>query len=317
MSDNEVGFNLIDTHSHCPRIKDEPRKRLIADLYGERGKNISKVINIAITYDENIDAEDPDNKGKSIFRDKLRDNDGNVYDKLNYFAYAIHPKEIYQTIFNGNSGMTVEEKEEIVFNKLKEICSNPDNNCCAIGETGFEFYYTDPYSIRGLQLKWYEKHIQLAHELDLPLIIHHRSSNNPSLGRENANEAGINVLRKNKSLLRYDPGVIHCFVGTYDEASIFCEELSFVLGIGAAFLDDRNSELRSVVERIPLDWIVLETDSPYLKPKGINSGYKQNTPLNLPYIASEIAKLKGISIEEVAQVTTANALRVFDKLNDW
>ena len=320
MIENDVEMSLIDTHSHCPRLKDDSRKRFIKDLYGERGKSISKIINIAVSYDENIDAEEPGENGCSIFRGRLCDDEGNIYSKLNYFAHGIHPKEVHQVVFSGIHDMSdyeIETLENEIFNKLKDICSDSNNKCVAIGETGFEFYYDEPYKYKDLQRRFYERHIELAHELDLPLIIHHRSSKDDTLGRENANEEGIKLLKENARLLRNNPGVIHCYIGTYEEARIFCEELSFVLGIGAAFLDERNDELREVIKRIPLEWIVLETDTPYIKPKGLNTGYKQNTPLNLPYIANGIAKLKGVSIEEVARITTNNAYRVFDKLNEW
>ena len=313
-------LEFIDTHAHVHRLKDEPRERFFRELYGERGQSIKKIINIAISYEENIDAMEPVEGGgvRSVFKDKLRNPDGVIYDKVNYFAHGIHPKEVHQTVFGGNYEMSeeeVNEKIDAIFEQLYTICSVSDSRCVAIGETGYEFFYSAPYEYKDLQREFYKRHIELANKLDLPLIIHHRSHPDISLGRENANQEGIKILQENKDLLRDNPGVIHCFFGSIEEAETFCG-MSFVIGVGAAFLDERNAALREVITRVPLSNIVIETDTPFLKPKHINSGFKQNTPLNIPYIANELAKLKGISIEEVAKFTTENALRVFDRLND-
>lgn len=320
-------LEFIDTHAHVHRVKDEPRGRFFRELYGERGQSIKKIINIAISYEENIDAMESVEGGgeRSVFKDKLRDSNGVIYDKVNYFAHGIHPKEVPQTVFGEAYEMSdsidevknidsLNENIDAIFQDLYTICSMSDSRCVAIGETGYEFFYSAPYKYKDLQTEFYRRHIELAHKLELPLIIHHRSHHDISLGRENANQEGIKLLRENKGLLKDNPGVIHCFFGNYEEAAIFCHEMSFVLGVGAAFLDERNEELREVFRKIPLDNLVLETDTPFLKPKFINSGYKQNTPLNIPYIANELAKLKGVSIEEVAKVTTENALRVFPGL---
>ena len=309
-------MELIDPHAHCSRVKEKDRPRFFEDLYGKPGENISKIINIAISYEEIIDAKDPGNKRKTLFKDRLRDSNGKIYDKLNNFAYAIHPKEVYQAVYSGKKNMSEADiyvKEQKIMKKIKEVCSDPDNRCVAIGETGFEFHYDIPYEYKDMQRRWYEFHIRLAHELNLPLIIHHRSCSNPSLGRENANIEGIKVLRNNRLLLKENPGVIHCFVGNMNEARIFHEELGFLLGIGGKFLQENNSELRETLKNVPLDWMVLESDSPFLKPCGIVTDYKQNTSLNITYIAEKLAELKEISVEKV---TTANALRVFDRLNE-
>ena len=317
MSNTDIHkLRFIDSHAHCHRIKEEPRQRFLKDIEGGNGSCISKVINVTITYDDLVDVINPKD-GKGIFKDRLRGLDGMINDKLKYYAYGIHPKELHNAVYGGDYDMTEDEiadKEYKIVTALKDICSNPDNRAVGIGETGFEFYHDEPYQHKEMQRRWYGYHIELAYELGLPLIIHHRSSSDPIRG--NANIEGIKVLRSFKEKLLPDPGVIHCFIGNMEEARIFCEELNFVLGIGAAFLNERNTELREVVKKIPLEWMVLETDSPYMKPKGLNTGYKQNTPLNIPYIAEEIVKLKNVSIEDVARVTTKNAFRVFTRLND-
>ena len=130
--------------------------------------------------------------------------------------------------------------------------------------------------------------------------------------------------------LRKVPGVIHCFIGNKTEAKEF-HKLGFVLGIGAAFSygnpkENSNSEktdcqtgrlnkLYQVVRDMPLEWMVLETDTPYLHVKGV-SDYRENTPLSIPAIAELIVETKDekVSIEEVARITTRNALKVFPRI---
>ena len=103
-------------------------------------------------------------------------------------------------------------------------------------------------------------------------------------------------------------GVIHCFSGSIEMAKKFID-LGYLLGIGGV-LTFKNSKLYSVIEEISLESIVLETDSPYLAPEP-NRG-KVNESSNIPFIAQKIADIKGVTLEEVKSITTANALRIFD-----
>ena len=161
------------------------------------------------------------------------------------------------------------------------------------------------------------------------MIIHLRSGDHRE---QNANKKAIAIMKEyqEQGKLRKIPGVIHCFIGNKTEAREF-HRLGFVLGIGAAFSygnpkengypaktdcqTGRLQKLYQVVCDMPLEWMVLETDTPYLAVKG-SSDYRENTPLSIPLIAKLIVQAKNerVSIEEVARITTRNALKVFPGL---
>ena len=237
----------------------------------------------------------------------------------------------------------LKERERFVQSGIEEQIKN-HKDVVAIGETGFEFYYDFEKRVcdhPAYQEKWFRWHIRLAKKYDLPLIIHLRSG---ARREQNANKKAIDILKdmKAKGILREkNPGVIHCFIGNKTEAREF-HRIGFVLGIGASFTygDPENCEvlkssggnvrpefqvkhyrkLYEVVRDIPLEWIVLETDAPYLPLKD-NSGYRENTSLAIPQIAKKIVEAKNkaaaekgvseITLKDVAEITTENALRVF------
>lgn len=164
----------------------------------------------------------------------------------------------------------------------------------AVGEIGIDLYWDQ--STYKIQKIAFERQIELAHRLDRPIVIH---------SRESTKEV-IEVLEMTQS--RYAvTGIFHCFSGTVEEARKI-HELGFYLGIGGV-VTFRNAGLDRVVESVPLDWLVLETDSPYLAPAPFRG--KRNDSSNIAIIAAKVAGLKGVSIEDVADITTRNANEVF------
>ena len=163
----------------------------------------------------------------------------------------------------------------------------------AIGEIGLD-YYRD-LSPRGLQRDAFAAQIELANGLGLPVVIHNRESTKDLLA----------ILRAHRP---QRGGVVHSFLGDLDLASEFIE-LGLHLGVGGPLTFDKNGILRRAVAEVPLDLIIVETDSPYLTP--VPHRGKRNEPAYVRYVAEEIARLKGISYEEVASATTGNARRLF------
>ncbi len=163
----------------------------------------------------------------------------------------------------------------------------------AVGETGIDLYW-DKTFIKE-QIFCFEKHIEWALKLDLPLIIHSRKSLNEI----------FNVLSNYKdSKLK---GIFHCFPGNINEAQK-AVELGFYLGIGGV-VTYKNSEMSKVVKEIPLKHLLLETDAPYLPPVPYRG--KRNESSYIPIIAQKIAELKNIPIEVVAETTTDSAVKLF------
>ncbi len=196
-----------------------------------------------------------------------------------YGAIGVHPNE------------TAELNEEN-FKWLKEQCTL--EKVVAVGEIGLDYYWNEPEP--AIQKKWFEKQLEMAREVKLPVIIHSRDAAKDTLDimkSFHAEEIG---------------GVIHCFSYTKEMAREFLN-MDFYFGIGGVITFKNARKLKEAVKYIPIDKILLETDSPYLAPEP-NRG-KRNSSLNLPYVAKEIAAIKNMDYEEVVAITEKNAKELF------
>ena len=164
----------------------------------------------------------------------------------------------------------------------------------AIGEIGLDYYWDRSFDDQ--QMICFREQIDLAVQYSLPIVIHSRSSM----------DACIQVLQEKKS--KSVRGIFHCFSGNLQNANDIIE-CGFLLGIGGV-ITYKNSGLAAVVADVPLDHLVLETDAPYLTPVPFRG--KRNESSYLKYVVAKIAEVKNISEDEVAEVTTANANRVFN-----
>ncbi len=160
-----------------------------------------------------------------------------------------------------------------------------------IGEIGLDYHYGK--EDRDLQIRLFEAQLKLAEKFNLPVVIHSRDAVSDT----------ISILEK-----YFVRGVIHCFSGSLEVATRYIN-MGFFLGIGGV-VTFKNSKLYQVVSQIGLDFLVLETDSPYLTPHPYR-GYV-NSSKYIPIIASKIAEVCGTSLEEVAVSTTKNATSLFD-----
>lgn len=165
----------------------------------------------------------------------------------------------------------------------------------AVGEIGLDFYWDR--SFEKQQYQAFHQQIDWANHYNLPIVIHSRDSI----------EQTIAVVReRQKGKLR---GIFHCF-NDAEEHAIKITDLGFYIGIGGT-LTYKNSKLPGVLRNIGLENIVLETDSPYLPPAPFRG--KRNESSYLILIAEKLAEVKGIAVEEVARVTTENALKIFGR----
>ena len=191
-----------------------------------------------------------------------------------YGAVGVHPSE-------------TEELNDYLMDWLKHVSG--EKKVVAIGEIGLDYYWDKEN--RDLQKKWFIRQLELARQLDLPVIIHSR-------------EAAADTMEIMKQHAKGLDGVIHCFSYSLEQAKEYVN-MGFYLGIGGVVTFKNAKKLKEVVEYAPLEQLVLETDSPYLSPEP-NRG-KRNSSLNLPYVARAIGELKGISEEEVIRITGQNA----------
>lgn len=164
----------------------------------------------------------------------------------------------------------------------------------AVGETGLDFYRD--HSPRDLQRSAFRRHIQLAKATGKPLIIHDRDAHDEVIRimqEENAAEAG---------------GVLHCFSGNLEMARK-CVEMGFYISFAGPLTYPKNEELRSIAQALPIDVMLIETDCPYLSPQKWRG--KRCEPAYVRATAEKLAEIKGLTIEDVARITSLNAWRLF------
>ncbi len=184
------------------------------------------------------------------------------------------------------------QDEACSYDELLEKASR--HEVVAIGETGLDYFYS-PES-KDVQLQSFIDHIKVANETKKPLIIHTRD----------AREDTINLLKAHKA--SHTKGVLHCFTESLEMAEA-AMELDFYISISGIVTFNSAQELREVVKAIPLERLLIETDSPWLAP--VPHRGKQNQPGYVVEVAEFIAELKGITVAELARITTENFYTLF------
>ena len=200
---------------------------------------------------------------------------GKKYDNI-YYCLGIHP-ECYTDDF--------EELENIV----KEV--KGDSKFIAIGEIGLDYHYDKEH--KDEQIELFRKQLNLAKELNLPVVVHNRESTQDM----------INTLKD------FDlKGIIHCFGGSIETAEILMK-MGYHIGVGGV-MTFKNSKVDEVIRQIPMDKITLETDAPFLTPEPYRGS--QNASKYVRVIAEYLANIKNISLEEVMKKTEENVQDIFD-----
>lgn len=179
-------------------------------------------------------------------------------------------------------------------NTLEEYAA--DEKVVAIGEIGLDYYWDEPE--RDIQKKWFARQIRLARKVGLPIIVHSRDAAADTL----------DIIRDEKAA--EVGGIIHCFSYPVEVARQYVD-MGFYIGIGGVVTFKNGKKLKEVAELIPIENIVVETDSPYMAP--VPNRGKRNSSEYLPYIIEEIARIKGMTSEEVESATYDNAVRLFGK----
>ena len=162
----------------------------------------------------------------------------------------------------------------------------------AIGEIGLDYHYDNTDKVK--QKEVFEKQLQIASKYHKPVIVHSRDAINDT----------YNIISKYNVI-----GSLHCFSSSKEMAERFIK-LGFYIGIGGVCTYKNAKEIKEVINSIDLEYIILETDTPYLSPEPVRK--EKNTPCNIPIIASYIASLKDVDLSIVSRVTSANASRLFD-----
>lgn len=175
--------------------------------------------------------------------------------------------------------------------RLRELQSDP--SVIALGEMGLDYFHK--YAPRERQLRFFEAQLQLAQELNRPVVIHNREATDDTL-----------------AVMRNFPGVravFHCFTGTPDEARKILDA-GYLLGFTGAITFKKNDALREAVALTPMDRMLVETDAPYLTPEPKRS-QKTNEPALVVHVADTVARVKGVTVAEVDEATTRNVEQFF------
>lgn len=183
-----------------------------------------------------------------------------------------------------------EQVDEARIGEYRALCKDP--RVKAIGEIGLDYHYEEPG--REVQKKWFIRQLQIAQELNMPVIIHSR-------------EAAADTM---EILKKYGKtrGVIHCYSYAREQAEEYCS-MGYYFGIGGVLTFKNAKKLVEAVKIIPLDRILLETDCPYLAPEPFRG--KRNQSAYIDLVAQKLAELKGISKEQVIEATARNAMEFY------
>ncbi len=195
-----------------------------------------------------------------------------------YAAVGIHPHD-------------AKAATEADYEQLATWAAQP--KVVAIGETGLDYYYD--WSPRDVQQAVFIRHIDLARQLRKPLIIHDRDAHGDVMA----------VVRKEAHGLT---GVFHCFSGSLEMAREVIK-LGFYISIAGPVTFDKSLKLKEIAATVPLEKILVETDSPYLTPHPLRG--RRNEPAHVRLVAEEVARLRDLSLAKVAEVTTANVRQLF------
>ena len=222
-----------------------------------------------------------------------------------YAAVGVHPHD-------------TDDMDDMTLYMIKSLAAKPKVQ--AIGEIGLDFHYDN--SDRDAQRTWFRRQIRLANELKMPIVIHSREADQETMDILKE-EGAFTDERKSWFPQRPDsegfvggtPGnvpdarvLIHCFSGSAELASQYVK-LGATISIAGPVTYKNNRKTVAVAAAVPIDFLLVETDSPYLTPEPLRG--RRNSPVNVEYTARKIAEIKGMDYEEVAARTNSNACRFY------
>lgn len=251
---------FFDSHAHYDDRRFDVDREILLESMKQKG--VSYILNAA------------SNIATSLECINLAEN----YDFI-YASVGVHPHD-------------VGDISENAMGLLADLAKNP--RVVAVGEIGLDYYYD--HSPREVQRYWFRRQIQLAKELDLPVIIHNRDAHADSM--EIVTSEDISSIG----------GVFHCFSGSWEMAKKLLE-MGIYISIAGPITFNNAVKSIEVVKNLPIDKLLIETDCPYLTP--IPYRGKRNDSTYIRYTAEKIAEIKGITVEEVAERTMENTKRLF------
>lgn len=223
-----------------------------------------------------------------------------------YSSIGIHPhKAIKYSDHNSDTGSDVSIHQDL--DKLEKIYKSNPRKVVAVGECGLDFLFESnpdfeptslsPTQVKNLQRKLFSSQINLAKKLDLPLLVHCRDDRSKNLRNSECWEEVLDLIKDHF-------GILHCYSGMMEITQKVLKMDGWLISFAGTLTYPKNDYLREAAKVLPLEKIVLETDSPFLPPQGKRG--QRNEPLAVLEIAQLLVEIKGMSLEKVAQITTQN-----------
>lgn len=268
---------LFDSHAHINNesFTEEERQALIAKI---EGSSLDYVMDIGFN---------PESSALAAEHAKML--------PWCYAAVGCHPHD-------------TKDMDETQLERIRELAGRPKVQ--AIGEIGLDFFYD--YSDKESQRYWFRRQIRLANELKMPIVIHAREADQEVMDILKE-EGAFSEERKSWFPARWDGSgdarvLLHCFSGSR-ELGIQYVKMGATISVAGPLTYKNNRKTPAVVEALPLEVLLVETDSPYLTPEPFRG--KRNIPPYVEYTAKKVAEIKGLTLEEVARQTKENAIRFF------
>jgi len=278
-----MNYSLIDTHCH---VNFRAYENDLAEVINRCSKANIAMITVGSQIDTSRAAVSVAEKYQGVWA-----------------AVGLHPNHLHAQEFIDDQEVDQQKSIKTRTEKFSQadyldLARHP--KVVAIGENGLDYYRLPPgdhEQMKEDQKNAVREHIKLSHEIGKPIIVHCR-------------DAHADQLEILKSAIEQDQltkrGVIHCFTGTLEEAQKYIE-IGFLISLTGILTFSK--ELQTTVQQLPLSSLMVETDAPYLTP--VPHRGKRNEPMYVQHVAKCLAELKGVSFEEIAEITTKNAIRIF------
>lgn len=279
---------LVDTHTHVQ----------FRGFKGEADKVMNRALAEGITVINVGTQKDTSKEAVEMLA---------LYSKNVYAVVGLHPLHTFSQYVDEEESHFLTREEIFDYEYYKVLAQN--DRVVGIGECGLDYYRLpadlENTEIKKRQLATFEAQIKLVLELNKVLCVHTR----PSQGTQDAYRDLYEILRVAKienANLRFE---VHCYTGDVEHALKFVELGGFI-GVNGILTFDKTGVSAEVVKNIPLEKILLETDAPYLTPIPFRG--KRNEPLYVKHVAEKVAEVKGVTLAKVAEITTQNAVELFE-----
>ncbi|MBP3872436.1 MAG: TatD family hydrolase [Lachnospiraceae bacterium] len=284
-------MRIFDTHSHYDdEAFDDDRDALLGGLLAAEG--VEYVVNMGASIEG---AEASADLAEKYAGSIAHSDSGNEPARTGVYAgCGIHPDDT--GVFEGketSSGMRFACADEVM-QRLRDLCQS--ERCVCVGEIGLDYHWM--VEQKEVQQRWFREQMRLAYELRLPINVHSRD----------AAQDTFDLIRENYEEGRYTGGIIHCYSGSLELAREYVK-MGYHIGIGGVVTFKNAKVLKRVVTELPPEYLVTETDCPYLSPEP-NRG-KRNDSRNIRYVIEAIARLKEMDPEECAEILFENARKVY------